>query len=1207
MLVMSTKKIMFGFTVVWSSIVVVTSAFAITGNNNHNNNNNKWFKKPTLFFGSVKKDLLLKSTPTAIDETDVTSSSTGEENQKESSLPSSSTVVLANHEDFIRPDPDSRKYRAIRLPNNLEVLLVSSPESDVEAGAVHVQAGHMDDLDHRPGLAHFHEHMLFLGTEKYPSEEEYEAFLSTHGGSSNAYTDMEDTNYYFSVTPHQGDDQDDDEENDDDDDSPNKTSVGLTGALDRLAQFFISPKFDVSMVERELRAIDSEYRNALAADSWRNYQLLKHSANPGHPFAKFGCGNYNTLTNGGKIVNDTTTEGGTSPVDDLAWFWKTYYQTYNIKLCVTGRSSLDALQKTVEETFGHLPHSEGTPRHKNIKEGQMFGMENANYNQVPAFGPNELQKIRKVIPVQETRSLKIHFAAPPLDDPKLKSSRPYRMLSHLLGHESPGSLYEALNEEGLLVGLSSGIGIDASDFSLFSLTISLTKKGMEQKDRVLDLVFQWIALIAQTPHEVLEKYHDEIRQISTTNFRFRENGDPTDFSSTAAELMFHHEPQDILVGSSRTGDYDAQVFEAFMERLTPQHVMITETNSDLKVENEEDWKVEQWYGAKYQETDIPQELAQQWSSPPTIDSRLKLPALNEYIPTDFSLRCDDETEVVAANDDDTTTTTANGQKQKWAKEPPTLLLERPDLRLWHKMDRTWRVPKTNIKLSLVSPNVYRSPRTMTMNRIFQRVLSDDLNSFVYDASIAGCNYRVTNLPSGYRISVSGYSEKLPFLLDTLTSRMLSLMEQMKEGPEAHPALADMFNKARDNLLRETKNFRLDSPYEIANYNSRLLMEQQVWHVDDYSNEMEGEYADRDPLTMEECARVVEESLLGRVKAELLCMGNINEEEARKVVDVVDSHFLKPSRPLLESEVPTFRSMKLPTKEEAVEIFGPEVAGKSIPTISQELAYSESEANNAVEIILQAGSDLQLGIEGVAILDLISHMSYNSAYTQLRTKEQLGYIVSSFVRKTAGATWGLSVVVQSSVALPDVLEERCEAWLETFRQELEEMDPNDLAMEANAVIAQLLERHTKLSQEIGRAWGAILMTETFTSKLRKPAFDRVERVVAELVTTTKTSTTTNGDSDGDITSELPSEMQDIVVPCQSPEQLKSKVLNFFDKHFAANSAHRRAMSARVYNHEAKEEFEKNLNKPGVLSSYADIRHMKQYLSTWPIVPYWRVEE
>lgn len=41
--------------------------------------------------------------------------------------------------------------------------------------------GHMCDPKELPGLAHFCEHMLFLGTEKYPVENEYPRFLSEHG------------------------------------------------------------------------------------------------------------------------------------------------------------------------------------------------------------------------------------------------------------------------------------------------------------------------------------------------------------------------------------------------------------------------------------------------------------------------------------------------------------------------------------------------------------------------------------------------------------------------------------------------------------------------------------------------------------------------------------------------------------------------------------------------------------------------------------------------------------------------------------------------------------------------------------------------------------------------------------------------------------------------------------------------------------------
>lgn len=61
--------------------------------------------------------------------------------------------------------------------------------------------GSLSDPDDLPGLAHFCEHMLFLGTEKYPCENEYNKYLSEHGGGSNAATSSEHTTYYFDVVP----------------------------------------------------------------------------------------------------------------------------------------------------------------------------------------------------------------------------------------------------------------------------------------------------------------------------------------------------------------------------------------------------------------------------------------------------------------------------------------------------------------------------------------------------------------------------------------------------------------------------------------------------------------------------------------------------------------------------------------------------------------------------------------------------------------------------------------------------------------------------------------------------------------------------------------------------------------------------------------------------------------------------------------------
>ena len=172
---------------------------------------------------------------------------------------------------------DDRDYRCLQLSNGLKVVLVSDPTTDKAAAALDVHVGYMCDPDDVPGLAHFCEHMLFMGSEEYPDENEYDRFLSQHGGACNAYTASEHTNFYFDVAPKY-----------------------LEGALDRFAQFFLSPLFTDSATDREMKAVDSEHSKNIASDVWRKMQLEKSLSTPGHAYGKFGTGNLDTLEKNAK-------------------------------------------------------------------------------------------------------------------------------------------------------------------------------------------------------------------------------------------------------------------------------------------------------------------------------------------------------------------------------------------------------------------------------------------------------------------------------------------------------------------------------------------------------------------------------------------------------------------------------------------------------------------------------------------------------------------------------------------------------------------------------------------------------------------------------------------------------------------------------------------------------------------------------------------
>lgn len=166
-----------------------------------------------------------------------------------------------------KPPLDSRHYKFVTLSNNLRVLLVNDPETETSAASLQISVGSLADPPDTAGLAHFCEHMLFMGSSKFPKENTFGEYLSSHGGASNAWTGDDQMNFFFRVRPD-----------------------SFQGALDIWSRFFIDPLFDAGSVDRELHAVDSEHSKNLQSDMWRVSQLVRTVlAPPTHPFNHFGA------------------------------------------------------------------------------------------------------------------------------------------------------------------------------------------------------------------------------------------------------------------------------------------------------------------------------------------------------------------------------------------------------------------------------------------------------------------------------------------------------------------------------------------------------------------------------------------------------------------------------------------------------------------------------------------------------------------------------------------------------------------------------------------------------------------------------------------------------------------------------------------------------------------------------------------------------
>ncbi|KAJ1941716.1 metalloprotease, partial [Linderina macrospora] len=143
---------------------------------------------------------------------------------------------------------DTQQYRLIRLPNNMVALCVRNDDVVQSSACLSMLAGSMANPPEFLGMAHFCEHLLTMGSKKYPKEKEYSQYITSNAGYSNAETTMYDTKYFFKVS-----------------------DKAFEGALDRFAQIFIDPLFDANSIDRELNSVQSEFQGYKTNDTWRTF------------------------------------------------------------------------------------------------------------------------------------------------------------------------------------------------------------------------------------------------------------------------------------------------------------------------------------------------------------------------------------------------------------------------------------------------------------------------------------------------------------------------------------------------------------------------------------------------------------------------------------------------------------------------------------------------------------------------------------------------------------------------------------------------------------------------------------------------------------------------------------------------------------------------------------------------------------------------
>ncbi|MBT6125828.1 MAG: peptidase M16 [Halieaceae bacterium] len=838
---------------------------------------------------------------------------------------------------------DEREYRLLTLENQMQVLLISDPDTLKAAASLDVNVGSGDNPEGRGGLAHFLEHMLFLGTDKYPDAAEYAEFVTEHGGNRNAYTSFEHTNYFFDIN-----------------------ATYLPEALDRFAQFFIAPRFDAQYVDREKNAVEAEYQMGLKSDGRRALDVLQEVMNPEHPFSQFSVGSLESLAD----------RPGSAIRDELLSFYDKYYSANMMRLVVLGSESLDELEDLVQPLFSPVPN-------KSFQHAPIAA---------PMFVDGVLPMEVEVKPQATLRQLKVSF---PIADYRSEyKAKPLSYLGNLVGHEGEGSLLSQLKAEGLAEGLGAGLGLAWRGGALFSISVSLTEEGVVNQQRVLQLLFSYLEMLReQGPKEWL---YDEQAQLAQLAFRFQEKGSPMGYVSALSGGMHTYDPIDVLQGGYLMSDYQAPMLEELLGNMVPVNALVELQDASARTDRES-----VHYGVPYS---VRQPSAQQlaaWQSGSVTDA-FHLPTPNQFIAEDVSL--------------------VNIEKDN--PSAPVLVLDEERKQIWYAQDEQFRLPRGATYINFRSPLVGQSAQQNASAVLYTALLKDQVNEYTYPALLAGLNFSLYKHAQGISLRISGYNDKQAVLLQELLQVMAS--------PNFD---SQRFDNIRKDMIRALENSVAKRPSSQVLDDLRESLLYGEWGEEPVIAALRG-------MQVEDLNAYVV-NFWGSANAEAMIYGNYSPDSvqalARKLDLVLPDGVAPDLQPLKVLKIAEGESLLYPVQvehDDAVLAWYLQGAGNS---------WKDRAATALTVQIMKSGF-----------------------FQQLRTEQQLGYIVSTFAWPQLDVP-GLVMLIQSPVADAAALSDAMSAFLGDVPLAVDE---EQFQRHRDALINEVLRPHKNLWEQAEFYWQSI---------------------------------------------------------------------------------------------------------------------------------------
>jgi len=971
-----------------------------------------------------------------------------------------------------RPANTENEYEYLVLSNGIRVMLTSLPHSEKSSAALALSAGAQDDFEGLAGLAHFTEHAVFLGSHTYPVENAFKTFLSKNGGSSNGGTSMEYTSYQFVVN-----------------------NAAFEETLDIWSHFFRDPLFTDDAIGREIMAVDAEDSKNRILDNRRMLQVLKDVITPSCAYKKFSTGNVRTLAGGDAVANAATL------ATQMKQFYAQFYRPDQMTLSLVGPQPLSELKELAMSKFSPIrPGAEVVAGASSAASSASPLCRNAEVSTYPGgvYPLITVGKTLRVRPVKDIRDISILIPLPPTRT--LHEAPPTRLLATLISHKAPGSLFAYLQDRGWATAVSGGERTDYRDFCLFEIAVALTVEGLAHYTEVVEAVFGYLSTVEAASDTALLAAWDELKVMGSIDFGFQEKASAYELAPFLAKSMLELPPHRVLSSGWLLEQLDLPLLRSeFLSRLSPERALVvlrSQTFTDLPddgaaaasriitgeegtVKSDElgSLYLEPWYQTAYAlKPESPDTLAR-WVAARTspqaaADKGLHLPAPNPYVSPELA-------DLVQAQQPHKLKSSAPlelsfplDHHNKAVSDGDTTI---PRIRGWYSKDEAFNQPRFEVHVLLHSVGHSAlarigHPILNLASAIFQQAEARNL----YSAGRAGLSQSFSVGSRGLGITVSGYSPKLPLLLKTVAEKV---------GSENYwrQLLSDdsIFEVCKERQLRSLRSWTKERPDSVADVVLAYLMQEDAR----WPEERVALAATSDRQTLLSAMNDV----LKRARMTVYVHGDKGDE--KMATECVES-----LQGLLGEEMPASEVLKHQAE------FGwglqDRVLRARLAPTSKANAHTEAwldsfnseDANSALVLHFQVALRSP---QTSALTIMLATYLREPAFNELRTKRQLGYIVSTTASgygSQDSSMRGLTFKVLSQRYGPREILAVVDEFIGSQLSVFDNLSQEDLDKRTAAVIRSLEDPPTSYSEEASNFWGAIVENQPF---------DWTELVIAEL--------------------------------------------------------------------------------------------------------------